>query len=299
VQFRLSGHETFSLRFAWLPKAVKFVTANPRLFQGEDDAMVALGVGKNMVRAIRFWAECTGVLTPMSKEGHGVTPLGLAVLGDGGFDRFLEDIQTLWLLHWQLSSHLTPPLLAWHYLLNHWHREDLTLPAVMKAIRKDAAIGLDDVSDSTIESHLQVFLHTYAGTRGMRQNTGEDSLDCSLVELQLLSRIESDAGKDSRYVFRRGAKPEIGPGLFAWILNDFMERRGPNCLALSFREVATGYGAPGTVLQLGESDIRERLFHIESATQGRFTSEETLSLHQVRRKNPFDPIDSLKWIYAC
>lgn len=297
--FRISGHETFSLRFAWLPKAVKGVTGNPRLFQSEDDAMVVLGVGKNMVRAIRFWAECAGVLAQNGKNGHLVTPLGLALLGPQGFDRFLEDAQTLWVLHWQLASHPVPPLLAWHYLLNVWHREDLTLPAVMTAIRRDPAVGLDDVSDSTLESHFQVFLHTYAGTRGLRQAGGEDSLDSPLVNLQLLTRVDSEAAKDSRYVFGRGSKPEIGSGLFAWFLNDFMRRRESGCMALSFREVATGHGAPGAVLQLAEADIRERLFRIESETQGRFASEETLNVHVVRRERPFDPVESLKWIYAC
>jgi hypothetical protein len=63
VNFRFSGHETFPCRYTWLPKAVSKLHQNPKLFakEKEDDAMVALGVGKNMVRAIRFWADAAGV----------------------------------------------------------------------------------------------------------------------------------------------------------------------------------------------------------------------------------------------
>ena len=41
----------------------------------EDDAMVELGVGKNMVRSIRFWAEAAGVLET-TDTGHVLTDFG-------------------------------------------------------------------------------------------------------------------------------------------------------------------------------------------------------------------------------
>ena len=44
-------------------------------FVREDDAMVELGVGKNMVRSIRFWAEAAGVISAI-KEGHELTDFG-------------------------------------------------------------------------------------------------------------------------------------------------------------------------------------------------------------------------------
>src|SRR4051812_2807788 len=96
VSFRFSGHETFPCRYAWLPKAVTNLQANPALFGDEDDAMVQLGVGKNMVRAIRFWSDATGVAESVP-GGMRVTTLGQAVLGEDAHDPFLEDVQTLWL----------------------------------------------------------------------------------------------------------------------------------------------------------------------------------------------------------
>jgi hypothetical protein len=60
--------------------------------------MVELGVGKNMARSIRFWAQAQGVITsPARGTGHELTPFGRALLGPGGHDEFLEDIRTLWL----------------------------------------------------------------------------------------------------------------------------------------------------------------------------------------------------------
>ena len=47
-------HETFPLRYAWLPKGFAEMKGNPRCFES-DEAPVRLGVGKNMVHAIRYW----------------------------------------------------------------------------------------------------------------------------------------------------------------------------------------------------------------------------------------------------
>jgi hypothetical protein len=48
TEYRISGHETFPCRYTWLPKAVRGLDADSRLFADEERAMVDLGVGKNV-----------------------------------------------------------------------------------------------------------------------------------------------------------------------------------------------------------------------------------------------------------
>ena len=103
-------------------------------------AMVDLGLGKNMVRAARFWAQAAGMAAPISRSaGHKPTDLGSAILGHRGFDPFLEDIRTLWLIHWNLSTNIQSPLLAWDYLLNRWQEPDLVPTDVLKGLQKEAS----------------------------------------------------------------------------------------------------------------------------------------------------------------
>jgi hypothetical protein len=54
--YNFSGHETFPFRYPWLPKAVQGLGRYPDLFARED-ALIHLGVGKNMVALIRYWAK--------------------------------------------------------------------------------------------------------------------------------------------------------------------------------------------------------------------------------------------------
>ena len=102
--------------------------------------MVDLGLGKNMVRSARFWAQAAGMVAPVSRSaGHKPTDLGLTLLSQGGRDPFLEDIRTLWLIHWKLSTSVQSPLLAWDYLLNRWQEPNLVPSAALKALEKEVA----------------------------------------------------------------------------------------------------------------------------------------------------------------
>jgi hypothetical protein len=90
MEYRISGHESFPCRYTWLPKAVRGLDANPRLFADEEQAMVDLGVGKNMVRSIRFWSLAAGMATVESKgAAPGLTDLAVGLLGRRGLDPFL------------------------------------------------------------------------------------------------------------------------------------------------------------------------------------------------------------------
>src|SRR5215469_4181821 len=117
INYRFSGHETFPCRYAWLPKAVQSLSDDTSLFRDEDEAMVRLGVGKNMVRAIRFWTDAAGVSEPSPDGTTVVSSFGADLLGKKGYDQFLEDAKSLWLLHWKIATN-RQPLLAWDQLLN-------------------------------------------------------------------------------------------------------------------------------------------------------------------------------------
>ena len=55
-------HETFHPRYGWFRKAYAFAAEDSRIFSA-DDAPVRMGVGKNMVRAIRFWGRAAKLVT--------------------------------------------------------------------------------------------------------------------------------------------------------------------------------------------------------------------------------------------
>ncbi len=302
--YRISGHETFPCRYTWLPKAVRGLSENPRLFSDEAAAMVDLGVGKNMVRSIRFWSQVTGVTTAGAKGGgHLLTEFGTTLLSEGALDPFLEDIRTLWLIHWNLSTEIESPLLAWDFLLNRWQEPELVPSAILKALKKEAEKQESRLSAVTLEQHFDTFLHTYVPTRGRKGEVQEDNLDCPLVELELIIKVgereldRSSGKRETIYSFRREEKPDITPELFAYCLNEFWQKRHATESTLTLREVAHGHGSPGQVFKLPEEDIRTRIDALAQQTNGFFKYNETATQQQIQKYGDRDSIELLRGIY--
>lgn len=302
--YRISGHETFPCRYTWLPKAVRGLRENPKLFSDEADAMVKLGVGKNMVRSIRFWSQAAGMATLGAKrEGHPLTEFGRVLLAERGLDPFLEDIRTLWLIHWNLSTNIENPLLAWDYLLNRWQEPELVPSAVLKALQKEAEKQDGRLSMVTLEQHFDTFLHTYVPTRGRKGEVREDNLDCPLVELELIIKVgerelNRQSGKhETIYGFRREEKPDISPELFVYCLNDFWQKHHAVESTLTLREVAHGHGSPGQIFKLPEEEIRTRVDDLGRQTNGFLKYMESANQQQIQKTGDRDSIELLKEIY--
>ena len=60
------GHEKFVFRQGWLKKGVDATTEDGLIFT-RDEALVKLGVGKNMVRSIRHWCLTAGLLEEVGR----------------------------------------------------------------------------------------------------------------------------------------------------------------------------------------------------------------------------------------
>lgn len=302
MNYRFSGHETFPCRYAWLPKAYQALAASPAALADEASAMIELGVGKNMVRAIRFWVQVAGVAAS-SPDGYLPTPFGDAVLGESGFDPYLEDVRTLWLIHWQISSEHEEPLFAWDFLLNRWQSPEIDRDTVLRAFQREADRLNRPLSPVTLEQHFDTFLHSYFPTRGRKGEIQEDNLDCPLVELELIRkvgerRVDDSGRREPIFAFRREEKPEITPELFVYCVDDFWRRRHPSELTLSFREISVGRGSPGQLFKLPETDIRARLESIRDDSGGLFDYRESASLQQlVRVGEPGD--DLLARVYGA
>lgn len=101
-------HETFALRYGWLTKGAQALMSGEPVFEAEN-ATVLLGVGKNMVSSIRYWLQAARIICK-APEGWDLTVVGDKVFGDDGYDPYLEDEATIWLIHWLIASN--PPRTA-------------------------------------------------------------------------------------------------------------------------------------------------------------------------------------------
>ena len=108
VKYNFSGHESFPCKSLWLKKGYDFVVAGNQFSSAE--AVMELGVGKNMVASIRYWLKAFGVIDSTGQT----TTLGKYLLDDeSGRDKYIEDLGTLWILHFNIINNLEATIYEW------------------------------------------------------------------------------------------------------------------------------------------------------------------------------------------
>ena len=273
------GQEKFVFRDGWLKKGVDAVSAEPGIFS-DDQALVVLGVGKNMVRSIRHWCLATGVCEesdgPDRKRSIGVSSFGRQLMIDGGWDPFVEDSSTLWILHWQLTENLQRSL-VWHIIFARFYDVEFTKLQLGQFLTKQfERLGVTTTS-GMIAREIDCFVRTYAPTRAHSGKINEETLDCPLTELDLIRFV----AQDNVYRFNIGAKPTLPDAVFSYALLHYLDRIAQHRRTVAVDECVYGEGSPGQVFRMDENSVVERLEKLAELTNGQIRLQESAGLNQL------------------
>ena len=262
-------HETFHPRYGWFRKAVSVVVDKPDVFTSAD-APVRIGVGKNMVRAIRFWGRAAKLIeedpqSPTPRSPNLIpTDFGELLFGDSGWDPFMEDPGTLWLLHWRL---LAPPCLlpVWWLAFNEFHPMEFTDHQLETAIIRhlEGAVAWKPPHPSSIRKDVSALMRTYAPAEQGGRIRIDDILDCPLRELNLIGR----SAATDRYRFNVGARPALPPAILAYATLDYIDRPGIKGNTVTISHLSHEQGAPGKVFKITESELRAALEPVVAETE--------------------------------
>lgn len=258
-------HETFHPRWGWIRKA--YVEAvDPHVFNA-DDATLRLGVGKNMVRAIRFWGHAFRALAHERDENR--PRMGLSVRSqigraifdeEHGWDPFTEDPGTLWLLHWLLLAPSRCAMPVWWTALNEFGAVEFTQQELTDFVADQVgsvSAWSSGPHSSSIDKDVSCFLRTYAPSAGMgRRQPFDDLVDCPMRELGLLRSVDP---AERRFRFVIGSKSTLPPEIVLYACADFLARTDAGASTVSASRLATEAGAPGRVFRVSEADLVELL----------------------------------------
>jgi hypothetical protein len=289
-----SGHETFTFRHGWLKKGVDAASLDPAFFARER-ALIDLGVGKNMVSSIRHWCLAAGLIEE-SREHRGqfvVTEIGRRIFANVGLDPYLEDPGTLWLIHWMIASNFKGAT-TWFWMFSNWNGVEFTRERIAYEIQSWLEKhGYKPISENTLKRDIDCFVHTYVHSRNAKSSVIEDTLDCPLVDLRLISELAD--GKT--YQFQRGPQVSLPNEIFLFALAEFWNVYGGNAKSIAFEKIAYDPGSPGRIFKLDEDSLAGRLESIAQDTRGGFTYDETAGLKQVYKHKEVDLFKMLERYY--
>ena len=219
-RYTFSGHESFPCKTLWLKKGYDFVV------QGKDfnrpEAVIYLGVGKNMVASIRYWLRAFGLC-----EGDQPTWLGNYLFDDAnGKDKYIEDMATLWLLHFHLVFNQFATL--YHtvfcgYQKGHtqFDRDQIATYVKLEMIEADKQSAYNE---NTVRKDIAVLVQNYALPRKAQSNEDFSSM---LIDLDLIRQTAEGKG----YYFNIEGKRKVEKEVFLYALLMLKEREGDNTLS--------------------------------------------------------------------
>lgn len=165
---KFGHHQSFYLRVNWLPKAMKMHSEDPGFFYDEF-AFERIGLGKNMVKSLRYWVVATTVMEESKNDDrqsiHRLTEFGELVFH---FDRFIRLPLTSAVLHNLLASnreHAT----TWYWFFNEHNYRSSSNEELLAAL-----------NDWVKQHH----------TRAVSVNTLKRDLDC--LKLMYTARAKND-----------------------------------------------------------------------------------------------------------
>ncbi|MBR0451912.1 MAG: DUF4007 family protein [Oscillospiraceae bacterium] len=189
MPMKFRAHDTFFIRKGWLSKGMRCVANKPDVFVSRDEnPMDVLGIGANMVKALRYWLQVVGLTVEPSKgkRSQSFTDLGRIIYAH---DTYIEELGTLCLLQYCLASQKDDAT-AWYFFFNEFSMSEFSREDFVSALQKYIRMR-DDETEYAIRSlndDFQCIINTYL-PRYKSNSTKvapENNIDCPFGELGLV-----------------------------------------------------------------------------------------------------------------
>ncbi len=272
----IGRHETFTPRYGWLKKGYDAVKEDSAVFKAPD-AVERLGVGKNMVRSIRFWCSAFKIIEP-SPKGAGLmiaTKLGDKLLGDEGWDPYLEDIGSIWLLQWQLFK---PPFEAvnWSIAFNNcniWSFDQGQLSQVLQNATKKYP-RFASISENTFKRDASCLIRMYAE----EGQNGESEIECPFSQLGLVRRVEDKRGVS----FSNIEKATLPPLIFAAASFSYLSSyASTQQKTITLQRLTYDLNSPGVAFKVPESAVGAYLYAASELLSEKVYLNDNLGAYQL------------------
>lgn len=259
MAMKFRAHDTFFIRKGWLSKGMKYVHSKPDVFVAKDEnPMDVLGIGANMVKALRYWLQAVG-LTEEPNSGKRLqtfTPLGQSVFTN---DRYIEELGTLYLLHYRLSSNKSDAT-AWYYFFNEFTMSEFSrddfVDFLQRRIRmedSDATVAIRSLNDD-----FSCIINTYLPRYKTSPNrvAPESNIDCPFGELGLIDILSKE-----KKTYRKAIP--VASTISPWVALAIIVDQAGESKEISLNEMLTAPCNIGKTLNLDAISMLDVLYQIE------------------------------------
>ncbi|MCX6151952.1 MAG: DUF4007 family protein [Ignavibacteriales bacterium] len=273
-KLKFSGHDSFHCRALWLRKGYDFIKEGNKF---DEEATVELGVGKNMVNAINYWMKSFQLVDQTNKFSE----LAEFIFGKDGVDRTLEDITTLWLLHYHLVTENIASIYSLVFNEFRKQRIEFSKKQLHNYLIHKCAETKTSVSENTITRDITVFLRNYLRPKKANKNL-EEMFSGLFIDLDLIEGLKKFEDDDYQwYKIENKDRNEIPKELILYAILDYKKLNR----SISFDELHFGFNRVGNVFALSSKGLLDKINAlIKSYKNITFTDDAGIRVLQIKHE---------------
>lgn len=283
MTMKFRAHDTFFIRKGWLSKGMKYVHAKPDVFVDKsENPMDVLGIGSNMVKALRYWLQTVG-LTQEPNSGRRVqsfTLLGTAIFEN---DRFIEEMGTLFLLQYKLASNITGAT-AWYYFFNEFSMSEFTREDFVSGLQNYVLMNENgnSVALRSLNDDFACIINTYLPKHktDVSKENPENNVDSPFGDLGLVD-VVSKIKKTYKKVI-----PSVST-INPWIVLAVIQDQAKGKQEISLNELLTAPCNIGKVFNLDAITMLELLRNVERLGEIKIVRTAGLDIIRIKSEKNF------------
>ena len=197
----INKHGSFYLRSGWGTKIIQAVEADNMIFSpaNEQEAVDRIGLGRVMIKALRYWADASGLTTEEKVQG------GIAERRTDLFDlleandRYFQKPGSLLLLHRNIALH-EENATAWYWAFNEFDKQAFTKEEFVDGLHYFLAVNEMSIKKATVDKEFNCFKNTYLAEKKFDIKTVMDEDTYPFFGSLHLLRINEDKKFEKTYL---------------------------------------------------------------------------------------------------
>lgn len=259
MPMKFRAHDTFFIRKGWLSKGMRCVSNKPDVFVDKNEnPMDVLGIGANMVKALRYWLQVVGLTEEPSKgkRDQHFTALGRMIYEH---DTYIEELGTLYLLQYELASQKEEAT-AWYFFFNEFSMSEFSKENFVAALEKYIKMEESDssVASRSLSDDFTCIINTYLPRYKSNPTkvSPENNIDCPFGELGLVDILNK---RKKTYKKSVPASDTLNPWVVLAVIVDNADGR----TEISLNELLNAPCNIGRVFNLDSVTMLDVLYRIE------------------------------------
>lgn len=197
----INKHGSFYLRSGWGTKIIQAVEADNMIFSpiNEQEAVDRIGLGRVMIKALRYWANASGLTTEEKVQG-GITERRTDLFDIlEANDRYFQKPGSLLLLHRNIALNKENAT-AWYWAFNEFDKQAFSKEEFVEGLHYFLAVNEMSIKKAAVEKEFNCFKNTYLAEKKFDIKTVMDEDTYPFFGSLHLLRVNEDKKFEKAYL---------------------------------------------------------------------------------------------------